>query len=210
MSVSEIAKSVYDVNIKSVDGKDRFLDLFKGKVTLFTNVTGHCGNAPQFGILQSIYEKYKDRGFEIVAVPTNDYCGPGVTYGQYECGIANAEQAQEYAKNEWGVTYPFTELVVSREDRDGESDGREVHEIYQTLNTGGESSPINGNFEKFLVDKNGKSVLRLANGVLLNYAHEDGWCREPSIEYKKLCEAIEKLLDANEGDDVAIGPDYWE
>jgi glutathione peroxidase len=210
MNNSEITKSIYDIELKSVAGDNNFLDLFKGKVTLFANVTGHCGNAPQFGILQSIYDKYKDKGFEIVAVPTNDYCGPGVTYGQYECGIANAEQAKEYAEKEWGVTYPFAELVVSREDRDGENDGRVVHEIYKTLNTGGESSPINGNFEKFLVDKNGKSVLRLANGVLLNYAHEDGWCREPSVEYQKLCNAIEQLLDTPEGEEAVIGPDYWD
>ena len=80
--------SIYDVKIKSWDGSDKdFLNKYKGKVTLFINVTGDCGNAPQYGIIESIYRKYKDKGFEVVAIPTNEYCGSGITYGEFECGI---------------------------------------------------------------------------------------------------------------------------
>jgi glutathione peroxidase len=204
-------KSVYEININSVDGEDNFLSQFMGKVTLFINVTGHCGNAPQFDIVQKLYDKYNDRGFQVIAIPTNDYCGPGVTYGIYEDGICDGNMAREYATKEWGVTYPFTELVVSREDRDGEDPkGRSVHDIYKFLNPGGEESPINGNFEKFLVDKTGHVALRLANGVLLDFAYKDGYCRPPEVEFEKLCSAIEFLLDSPDGVEVEIGKEYFE
>lgn len=203
--------SVYDVPLRSVDGEENVLSSLKGKVTLFINVTGHCGNAPQFDTVQRLYAKYKDRGFEVIAVPTNDYCGPGVTYGMYEKGINDGKMAEDYATKEWGVTYKFTEMVTSREDREGEEQkGRVVHQLYSVLNPGGEESPINGNFEKFLVDKTGHVALRLANGVLLNFAHEDGYCRAPEVEFEKLCSAIEILLDSPEDTPVEIGKEYFE
>lgn len=186
--------SVYNVYLKDVNGKENFLEKFKGKVTLFINVTGHCGNAPQFKTIETIYNKYKDRGFEVVAVPTNDYCGPKVTYGIYENGITDGKMAEDYARSEWNVTYSFSELVVSRENR-GDEAPKKPHELYTCLNPLGEEEPINGNFEKFLVSKNGKVILRMINGSLLNYAYEDGLCDSPEIEYEKLCQAIEKALE---------------
>ena len=145
-------KNIYDIDLKSVDGKENFLENFKGKVTLFINVTGHCGNAPQYGTIQKLYDKYKDKGFEVAAIPTNDYCGPKVTYGIYENGIIDGKMAEDYAKSEWSVTYPFSELITSRKNR-GNEDKKEPHELYQYLNPDGEEAAINGNFEKFLVSK---------------------------------------------------------
>lgn len=195
MNVEETYASVYDIPLKSVDGEENFLRQFRGKVTLFINTTGNCGNAPQFGIIEQLYQKYKDRGFQVVAIPTNDYCGPKVTYGEYEKGIENGKVSEEYARREWNVTYPFTELVVSREDRGDENTGRKIHKIYDFLNPDGEDTPINGNFEKFIVNKYGKRIARLANGVLLNYAHESGYCDEPDVELARLEKLIEEALE---------------
>jgi glutathione peroxidase len=195
MSSNDTYSSVYDIPIKSVDGEDNFLEQYRGRVTLFINTTGNCGNAPQFGIIEQLYQDYKDRGFQVVAIPTNDYCGPKVTYGEYENGIENGKVSEEYARREWNVTYPFTELVVSREDRGEESTGRKIHQIYDFLNPDGEGTPINGNFEKFVVDKCGKRIARLANGLLLNYAHESGYCDPADVELARLREIIENALD---------------
>ena len=49
-------KNIYEVQLHGVNGEENFLQQFKGKVTLIINVTGHCGNAPQFGIIQKIYD----------------------------------------------------------------------------------------------------------------------------------------------------------
>jgi glutathione peroxidase len=195
MSSNDEYKSVYDIPIKSVDGEDNFLAQYRGKVTLFANTTGDCGNAPQFGIIEKLYQKYKDRGFQVVAVPTNDYCGFGVTYGIYEDGIRDGKMSEDFGREKYGVTFPFTELVTSREDRDGESDGRKIHDLYNFLNPDGEETPINGNFEKFIVNKYGKRITRIANGVLLNYAYEDAQCDSPDVELERLCKIIEAALD---------------
>lgn len=187
--------SINDVVLMDSNGEKNLIEEIKGKVTLFANVTGHCGNAEQYKILEDVYQKYKDRGFEVVAVPTNDYCGAGVTYGKYENGISGAKDAEEYGRKEWNVTYPFSEMVVSREARDGEEAKPDVHPLYKSLNPEGEKAPMNGNFEKFLVDKNGVQRIRKANGVLLWWAHRDGYCESPEKEYENLCNDIERLLD---------------
>lgn len=191
-------KSIYEIKLSSADGKNNdVLSQYLGKVTLIINTTGHCGNAPQFGVIEEIYQKYKDMGFEVLAVPTNDYCGPGVTYGIYEDGIFDGAMSEEYGKKEWGVTYAFTELVVSREARDEDSKDldRYPHELYQNLNPNGEGSPLYGNFEKFLVDKSGKVVYRFPNCTLLNFGYETGICDTPEKERKELEEKIEELLN---------------
>jgi glutathione peroxidase len=187
--------SINGVVLMDSNGEKNLIEEIQGKVTLFANVTGHCGNAEQYKILEDVYQKYKDRGFEVVAVPTNDYCGAGVTYGKYENGISGAKDAEEYGRTEWNVTYPFSEMVVSREARDGEEAKPDVHPLYKSLNPEGEKAPMNGNFEKFLVDKNGVQRIRKANGVLLWWAHRDGYCESPEKEYENLCNDIERLLD---------------
>jgi glutathione peroxidase len=187
--------SINGVVLMDSNGEKNLIEEIQGKVTLFANVTGHCGNAEQYKILEDVYQKYKDRGFEVVAVPTNDYCGAGVTYGKYENGISGAKDAEEYGRTEWNVTYQFSEMVVSREARDGEEAKPDVHPLYKSLNPEGEKAPMNGNFEKFLVDKNGVQRIRKANGVLLWWAHRDGYCESPEKEYENLCNDIERLLD---------------
>ena len=67
------------------------------------------------------------------------------------------------------------------------------HQTFQT--NYGENAPINGNFEKFIVNKYGKRIARLANGVLLNYAHESGYCDEPDVELAGLEKLIEEALE---------------
>jgi glutathione peroxidase len=186
--------SAYDIPLRSVDGEENFLSKFRGKVTLFINTTGDCGNAPQFGIIERLYQTYKDHGFQVVAVPTNDYCGPKVTYGIYEDGISNGKQSEDYAKEKWGVTYPFSEMIVSRESRCDEEE-KHPHPLYGFLNPGGENTPIFGNFEKFIVDKNGHYLTRIMNGALLDYAYNDGQCDPPEVEYQRLCGIIEEALN---------------
>ena len=191
--------SAYEVPLKSVDGEDNFLSQFYGKVTLFVNTTGDCGNAPQFGIIEKLYQKYKDRGFQVVAIPTNDYCGFGVTYGIYEKGIDDGKASEEFARQKYGVTLPFSELVVSRESwKSDEDQNKEPHDLYKFLNPEGENTAISGNFEKFIVDKKGKRIARLANGVLLHYAYESGYCDPPDVEYERLCKIIESALEEDQ------------
>lgn len=197
--------SIYDIPLKSWDGADSFLSKYKGKVSLVVNVTANCGNAPQLGILEKIYQLYKHRGFEIIAIPTNDYCGPGVTYDEWEDGISCADDARDYAIDTYQVTYGFSEMITSNVDkvwRDKRNNHKPVHPLYDAL----ADRAMGGNFEKFLVDRDGNLVKRFPNFMLLDFYYEnvkngDLVITEDDIQpissseaYDLICSEIEKIL----------------
>lgn len=202
--------SIYDVKLSTWDGQEDMLSNYKGKVTMFINVTGHCGNAPQYGLIEDLYQKYKDQGFEVVAVPTNDFCGPGVTYGEYEDGIKDAEAAVSYGSKEYGVSYKFSELVKSNMNEEWQIKknrvGDDVHPLYELIAS--VSVPTGGNFEKYLFDRNGHYLKHFPNGYLLDFANEHllemeegqrdpsdlGWIRPASDSYAEVCSVIEEAL----------------
>jgi glutathione peroxidase-family protein len=139
-------KSIYDIELNSADGEPKFLDQFKGKVTLVVNTTVGCGNANQMEVMQWLQEKYGGEHFQIVAIPTNDYCGPGVTYGKWSQGITCGLDSANYGKDVYGTTFQFSEMVSSNPN-DGVSVQLNVepghnglnqpngtpHELYQTI-----------------------------------------------------------------------------
>ena len=230
-------KSIYDIPMNSWDNVPNFLNQYKGKVSLVINVTGNCGNAPEYGVIQSIYEKYKDKGFEVIAIPTNEFCGAGITYDDWEDGLScttGASDAREYAIEEYGVAYNFSELIKSKPGsplkkdlmekeypgREQEfpiqlNDAEESHELYKEIssqiaeinktlpnNNYNQGEYMFGNFEKYLINKNGSVVKWYHNGTLMPYAHDKdsfdflgtkiGTVEE---EYKELCQDIENLLN---------------
>lgn len=191
--------SIYDIQLSSWDDSaNNLLSEYKGKVTLIINVTGDCGNAPQFKIIEDIYNEYKDQGFEVLAVPTNEYCGNGVTYGEFAEGLRDAEHARSYAVENYGVSYKFSELVNSNP---GEGwykqlpEGEVPHELFSKL-TELSGTFMFGNFEKYLIDRDGELVGRYANGTLLDYAKDSGASGVGSAEAERarLCADIEKAL----------------
>jgi glutathione peroxidase len=143
--------SVYDFTMNDIDGKPVKLDTYKGKVVLIVNVASKCGYTPQYEGLQATYAKYKDRGLVILGFPTNNFGGqePGTN-----------EEIKQFCSLKYNVTFPmFAKISVKGEDK---------HELYKyltdtTMNPefGGE---IKWNFNKFLVDKNGKIIARFASG----------------------------------------------
>lgn len=250
-------KSLYTIPLKSAEGAENHLDQFKGKVTMVVNTTVGCGNANQMEVLQWLQEKYQDQGFEIVAVPTNDYCGPGVTKGRWAQGITCGLDSQEYGKEVYGTTFKFSEMVASNPNPDLNEQlgnglshgvnglGQEVlpaHELYQEianqmitlgkmniegdikndipqegylspwLNTGFyNGSFMGGNFEKYLVDRDGYAFKHFTC-TILNYDIEKtlkeklieegnpasmGEGRTMEVfneEYALICGEIEKLI----------------
>jgi glutathione peroxidase len=206
--------SVFDIPIRSWDGLNmNMLDEYRGKVILVINVTADCGNAPQYGIIEEIYQKYKDQGFEVLAVPTNDYCGPGITYGKWEPGISNAAEAKSYAEDVYNVTYNFTELVTSNPSSQWSGKlkpGQSTHELYKFLTNRGDEPAytMGGNFEKFLVGRDGQIFNIFPNYTLLDYArvnYMDGNKKaggevdqvlpmSSEESYARICAEIEKAL----------------
>src|SRR4051812_2008424 len=67
------AMAVLDAKVKDIDGKDVDLSRYKGEVLLIVNTASKCGYTPQYKGLESVYEKYKDKGFEVLAFPANEF-----------------------------------------------------------------------------------------------------------------------------------------
>ncbi len=145
-------KSIYEFSMKSIDGKEVKMDEYKGKVLLIVNVASHCGYTPQYTALQSTYAKYKDQGFFVLGFPSNDFGGqePGTD-----------EEVKTFCSTKYSVTFPmFSKITVV---------GANKHPFYRFL-TEKATNPefakeVSWNFNKFLVDKNGKIVGSYESGI---------------------------------------------
>ncbi|KAI9357938.1 hypothetical protein DFJ73DRAFT_622501 [Zopfochytrium polystomum] len=136
---------INDFRRKPVD----LADLAAGKVVLVVNVASQCGFTPQYAGLEKLYQTHKDKGFVILGVPTNDFAQEPL----------DGEQVVESCKLNFGVTFPILEKT--------HVNGKEEHALYAYLKS--EKPGILGlkrikwNFEKFLIDKNGKPVERFSS-----------------------------------------------
>jgi len=138
-------------SLKATDNKGQPFDFaeLKGKVVLVVNTASKCGLAPQYTGLQNLYDTYKDRGLVILGFPTNEFGGqePG-----------SDDQIAEFCQVNHGVTFPLM--------KKSEVNGDNVNDVYKYLKAQKSQlwmSRIKWNFEKFLVDKEGKVVSRWAS-----------------------------------------------
>jgi glutathione peroxidase len=141
---------VYNIKMKSLEGKPFSLSDYKGKVVLLVNVASKCGYTPQYKGLQALQEKYQAKGFTVVGVPCNDF-------GAQEPGTS--EEIRKFCADNYNVTFPLTEKVHVK--------GPEQHPLYARL-TGKESEfpgDIKWNFGKFLIGRDGKILKRFDSGT---------------------------------------------
>lgn len=142
--------SVYDFSLNRIDGTPESLSAYRGKVLMLVNVASKCGNTPQYEDLEALYEKYRERGLVVLGFPANDF-------GRQEPG--SNEEIAEYCRATWGVRFPMFEKISVR--------GDEQHPLYAFLTS--RPAPVGGeirwNFQKFLVDRDGRVVERIAPGT---------------------------------------------
>jgi glutathione peroxidase len=142
--------SVYDFKLKNIEGKDFKLSKYKGKKLLIVNTASKCGYTPQYAELQKLADEYKGK-VVVVGFPANNFNGqePG----------SNAE-IKEFCSKNYGVTFPMTEKVSVK--------GLDIAPLFQYLTTAENpdfTGDIKWNFEKFLIDENGKLVHRYRSNV---------------------------------------------
>lgn len=180
--------SIYDFKFNSIDNEPVNLADFKGKVLLIVNTASKCGFTPQYKGLEEIYKRYKDRDFEIIGFPSNQFA-------EQEPGDNN--EIKNFCMINYGVTFLLSEKVDVR--------GENAHPIFKYLT---EKAPFKGfdlssesariisshinskfpelmegdsikwNFTKFLIDKNGNVVKRF----------------EPPVEPLEMSSDIESLF----------------
>jgi glutathione peroxidase len=136
---------VLEHTMQRIDGTEEPLERYRGNVLLLVNVASKCGLTPQYTALQAIYDRYRDRGFEILGFPANDFMGqePGTN-----------DEIATFCDLNYGVTFPlFAKLSVK---------GESIHPLYRAITSLPE--PIGGdvlwNFQKYLVDRHGTVVAK--------------------------------------------------
>jgi glutathione peroxidase len=184
-----LKKSAYDISLSSLDGSEDILAKNKGKVTMIVNVTGECANSEQYVPIQNLYDEYKDLGFEVVAVPSTDFCDDA--YGIFKDSNASPENMYEHMKKKYKTDLPFSELTgIIPEPKAG----IEQHEFYKLIQEN--QFPIEGNFEKIIISRDGKKTIRFCNSDLLDLAFNAGERKTSSEQaLANIKKAIETLLD---------------
>jgi len=137
-----MASKLYSFTVKTIDGKDRSLAEYKGKVVLIVNVASECGFTPQYKGLQEIYQKYKEKGFVILGFPSNDF-------GAQEPGTD--PEIKQFCESKYSVTFDmFSKIDVK---------GSDQAPLYKYLTSECDvHHDITWNFNKFLVDRSGNVV----------------------------------------------------
>jgi glutathione peroxidase len=137
----------YDHTLEALDGGTLDLSSFRGRPTLIVNVASKCGLTPQYEGLQSLYERYADRGLNIVGVPCNQF-------GEQEPG--SPEEIATFCSANYGVTFPLTTKL----DVNGPNRHPLYEELTATPDAEGKAGDVQWNFEKFLVSSDGEIIAR--------------------------------------------------
>jgi len=141
--------TVYDFQAKTIDGREVSFSDYRGKVLLIVNVASRCGFTPQYSGLQKLYDQHKQKGFEVLGFPCNQF-------GHQE--PAKESEIQNFCDTTYGVQFPlFSKIDVN---------GPKAHPMYEFLKRSKSGfmglRRIKWNFTKFLIDRTGKPIKRYA------------------------------------------------
>jgi glutathione peroxidase len=145
----KVAKSIYDIKVKTIDGAEQTLETYRGKVLLIVNVASRCGFTPQYSGLENLWKEYRNKGLVVLGFPCNQF-------GAQE--PASDAEIKSFCSTTYDVTFP----MFSKVDVNGEA----AHELFKFLRAAapgaGETDAIRWNFGKFVVSKDGTTVTRFA------------------------------------------------
>jgi glutathione peroxidase len=142
-------KSIYDFKVKSIDGSTFDSKTLKGKKIIIVNTASECGNTPQCEELEQIYKKYKSKNVVVIGFPANNFGGqePG-----------SDKDIKAFCSKNYAVTFPMMSKISVK--------GSDMAPIYKWLTeksaNGVKDAPVTWNFQKFLIDENGKWVNSIA------------------------------------------------
>jgi glutathione peroxidase len=139
-SFTESTKTLFDFKINSINGDEIDLSIYKGKTLLIVNVASKCGFTKQYDDLQTLYEKYNERGLVVIGIPSNQFGGqePG-----------QESEIKNFCETNFNITFPMTSKYQVKGDG--------AHPIYLwAMKTYGKSTIPKWNFHKILINKSGK------------------------------------------------------
>lgn len=140
-----MSDSIHQFSVPTLEGEEKSLEEYKGKVLLIVNTASKCGFTPQLDGMEDLYQEFRDEGFEILAFPSNDFAGQEPLEG---------EEIRIFCQTQYDASYPIFGKVHVR--------GSKAHRMYQFLADKRQNGSVRGapkwNFHKYLVDQNGKVV----------------------------------------------------
>lgn len=140
--------TIYDLSVKAMDGTQKALADYKGKVLLIVNTATGCGFTPQYNGLQELYEKYREQGLEILDFPCNQF-------GNQAPG--DNEEIHSFCTMRYAITFAqFAKIDVNGKDEDP------LYTFLKKQKGGLLGSNIKWNFTKFLVGRDGAVAGRFA------------------------------------------------
>lgn len=134
--MSDQTTSIHQFGIKLVNGKEKKLSEYKGKVLLIVNIASECGFAPQLKELQQLRDALSGKDFEILGFPSNDF-------GRQE--PLDGQDIVTFCEVNHGVQFPVFQKIMIR--------GDQAHPLYKFLT---KTSTPRWNFHKYLIDKEGE------------------------------------------------------
>ena len=146
------AMSFYQQSVVDIDGKKAALSQYQGKVAVVVNTASQCGFTPQYKDLEALFQKYKDRGLVVLGFPSNDFGGqePGTD-----------QEIKTFCSSSYNVNFNMYGKISVK--------GNDKHPLFTFLTSGAANSNLAGeigwNFEKFLIDKNGKLIKRYKSNI---------------------------------------------
>lgn len=145
MTANSLSQGFYDFKVKTLEGQTFDFASLKGKKVMIVNTASKCGFTPQYKELQELYKKYGGDNFVIIAFPANNF-------GAQEPGTP--AEIRKFCTENYGVTFPLMEKISVK--------GNDMHPLYQWLTSkaknGVMDSEVKWNFQKYLIDENGKLV----------------------------------------------------
>ena len=173
-----LKQSLHKINVKAISGEEQALSRFEGKVLLIVNVASQCGFTPQYLALQKLYEKYRDKGFRILAFPSNDF-------GRQE--PAENKEIEKFCVKNFGISFHlFSKVRVLGPKQSPLYRYLQECDLVAVGKTGikakimqflagmllkirGDVAPkpneVRWNFHKFLIDKKGFPVARYSSEI---------------------------------------------
>lgn len=163
--------TIYDFKVKNVDGTEETLEKYKGKVLLIVNTATRCGLTSQYEGLEKLYEKYRDKGFEILDFPSNQFL---------KQAPESSEEIAEFCQLKYGTKFKtFAKIDVNGKNADPlyiylkekaseEIKNRETDSFKDKLEKLGQTllgKEIKWNFTKFLIGKAGEIIGRFSPTV---------------------------------------------
>lgn len=167
MSTLLAGKSVHQYHVKDLTGKEVKLSSYSGKVLLIVNTASECGFTPQYEELETLYQLYKEKGFVVLAFPSNDFGGQEPL---------NGKEIQEFCSLKFHTTFPIFDKIHVK--------GEKADPLFKFLSNKSENGSVDiapkWNFQKYLIDKEGKVI--------------DYYLSTTSPTSSKVKKAIENLL----------------